>query len=72
LYQSKLVPRWLSGWGFVGAALLLPRALMMLFSDNPLVILTLLIWVQEMVFGLWLIVKGFDSSAVTSLSDKQN
>jgi hypothetical protein len=44
LYRSKLVPRWLSGWGFVGAALLLPRALMLLFSDNSGVILTLPIW----------------------------
>ncbi|MCP4536179.1 MAG: DUF4386 domain-containing protein [Chloroflexi bacterium] len=66
LYRSKLIPRWLSGWGFVGAALLLPRALMLLFGDNTLVILTLPIWVQEMVFALWLIVKGFNPSAIAS------
>jgi hypothetical protein len=71
LYRTKLVPRWLSGWGFVGAALLLARALMLLFSDSAGVILTLPIWVQEMVFGLWIIVKGFDPSAIASLSGKK-
>ena len=72
LYQSKLVPRWLSGWGFIGATLLLVRAVSMLvfFDLNQFVLLTLPIWVQEMVFAVWLIVKGFDSSAIASNSAK--
>ena len=36
LYQSKLIPQWLSSWGIA---------------------------VQEMVFAVWLIVKGFNPSA---------
>jgi len=68
LYQSRLVPRWLSGWGFIGAVLLLTRGASLFATadfDNS-VILTLPIWVQEMVFAAWLIFKGFNSSAITS------
>lgn len=61
LYDSDLVPKWLSVWGFIGAALLLPRAWMIIFHGSELIVLTLPIWVQEMVFALWLIVKGFNS-----------
>ncbi len=68
-YQSKLIPRWLSGWGLFGAALSLAVTLFSLF--NPSFVLswvhTLLnapIAVQEMVFAVWLIVKGFSSSAI--------
>ncbi|MHA2315896.1 MAG: DUF4386 domain-containing protein [Candidatus Hermodarchaeia archaeon] len=66
LYQSKLIPRWLSGWGLIGAILLLARGLLMIFSYNPGVILTLPIWVQEMAFAVWLIVKGFNPSEIAS------
>jgi hypothetical protein len=68
LYQTKLVPRWLSGWGFIGAILLLGRlvGLLAIADFDQLVFLTLPIWVQEMVFALWLIVKGFNSSAIVS------
>jgi len=68
LYQSKLIPRWLSGWGLIGATLLLARGLLMIFGFDTGVILTLPIWVQEMVFAVWLIVKGFNTSAIASES----
>ena len=69
LYQSRLVPRWLSGWGLVGATLLLARGLSMIFGYYTGVILTLPIWVQEMAFAVWLIVRGFNSSAIASESE---
>jgi len=68
LIKSKLVPRWLSGWGLLGAILLLARGLLMIFGYDTGVFLTLPIWVQEMVFAGWLIVKGFNPSAINSLS----
>jgi len=68
LLRSKLVPRWLSGWGFLGAFLLLGRGLLMFFRFDTGVILTLPIWVQEMVFGVWLIAKGFNLPAISSES----
>ena len=70
LYQSKLIPRWLSGWGFVGAALLWAYYLLQFFGINQVEILFIPIAVQEMVFAVWLIVKGFNSSATASGSAK--
>ncbi|MCD4822268.1 MAG: DUF4386 domain-containing protein [Methanococcoides sp.] len=70
LYRSKLVPRWLSGWGFVGALLLWVYYLLQPFSINLLGILFIPIAVQEMVFAVWLIVKGFDPAAIDSATAK--
>jgi hypothetical protein len=77
LYQSKLVPRWLSVWGLIGAVLLLAGALLRIFgsiaeTSTLATFIFLPIAVQEMVFAVWLIVKGFNSSAIASLSAKKN
>jgi hypothetical protein len=69
LYQSKLVPRWLSVWGLIGATLVLLYGLLSLFGLDPS-FLAALIAVQEMVFAVWLIVKGFNPSAIASGSAK--
>lgn len=68
-YQSRLVPRWLAVWGVLGAALSLAVTLFSLFNPGFVVswVHTLLnapIAVQEMVFAVWLIVKGFNPSAI--------
>ena len=70
LYQSKLVPRWLSGWGFIGAALVFANFLVESFGMKPVEILFIPIAVQEMVFAVWLIIKGFNSSAIVSETAK--
>jgi hypothetical protein len=70
LYQSELVPRWLSGWGLVGAALVFANYLLQSFSIDPVEVLFYPIALQEMVFAVWLIVKGFNSSAIVSESAK--
>jgi hypothetical protein len=66
LYRSKLVPRWLSVWGLVGAALSLANYLPQFFGFDSVEIMFLPIGVQEMVFAVWLIVKGVNSSATDS------
>jgi hypothetical protein len=66
LFQSKFVPRWLSGWGFAGAALVFANYLLESFGINPVEILFLPIALQEMVFAVWLIAKGFNPSAIAS------
>jgi len=58
LYQSRLVPRWLSVWGLVGATLSFATYLLQFFGIDLPEIVFLPIAVQEMVFALWLIVKG--------------
>jgi hypothetical protein len=65
LYQSKLVPRWLSAWGLLGAACVLIYGLISLFGPDP-AFLAAPIALQEMVFALWLIVKGFNPSAIAA------
>ena len=72
LYQSKLIPRWLSGWGLVGAAFVFANYLLQSFSINPVEILFYPIAVQEMVFAVWLIVKGFNSSVIASGNAKED
>ena len=74
-YQSKLIPRWLSGWGFLGAALSLAAALLaisgqIIYFSTVFILLQVPIGVQEMVFAAWLIVKGFNPSAIASGSAK--
>jgi len=72
LYKSKLVPRWLSLLGLIGGALWLAiiPVRMFGFSFPSLDFLALPIAVQEMALAVWLIVKGFNSSAIASLSEK--
>jgi hypothetical protein len=68
LFQSKLVPRWISGLGIVGALLMYVRVagfvagFWEIFGTNQVAVLALPIWVQEMVFAVWLIVKGFNTT----------
>ena len=75
LYQSKLIPRWLSGWGFIGATLYLAQGLLSLFGllvypPSSIAPLYLPLAVNEMVLAIWLIVKGFNPSAIASGSAK--
>ena len=67
LYQSELVPRWLSIWGFIGGVLIVVAGIRGLYGHSPSstlsVILTIPIGLQEMVLAVWLIVKGFTHPA---------
>jgi Domain of unknown function (DUF4386) len=67
LYQSRLVPRWLSTWGLVGAALGIVPPLGGMFGLS-LGILVAPLAVQEMVMAVWLIAKGFNPSALAAQS----
>lgn len=73
LYQSKLVPRPLSAWGFIGGIFMLAAAVLGAFGvigalDASSILLNIPIAVLEMVLAVWLIVKGFNPSAIASLS----
>ncbi len=72
LYKSKLIPRWLSIWGLIGAVAILTASVMATF-DISLVLAVLLIIpiaLQEQAMAIWLIVRGFNSSAIASVSGK--
>lgn len=69
LYRSKLVPRWLSGWGLLAAIPYFVSGVLGLFALlSPMsaiqMVLVLPLAVQEMVLAVWLIVKGFNSTSV--------
>lgn len=75
LYQSKIIPRWLSGWGLIGAMPYLASGLLAMFAvieslSTTHVVLQLPLALQEMVLAVWLIVKGFNSSAIAAGSAK--
>jgi hypothetical protein len=64
-YRARLVPRWLSGWGLAGSALMAVGAVLALFHDTAVtdyVPFALPIGVQEIVFAVWLIVRGCNPS----------
>ena len=70
-YRTKLVPKWLSGWGLVAVTLGIVASMLVMFQlvgpmSTVQVVLNLPIAVQEMVLAAWLIVKGFNSSAELS------
>jgi Domain of unknown function (DUF4386) len=70
-FKTRLVPRWLSVWGLVGIALTVVSIMLVLFRQiAPLstidMLLKLPIFPQEMVLAVWLIVKGFSPSTITS------
>ena len=68
LYQTRLVPRWLSVWGFIGVASVLTWNLLELFgiNVNAGMILAMPMILNEIFLAIWLIVKGFNSSEIVS------
>jgi hypothetical protein len=72
-YQTKLVPRWISVWGLVFGILgivscaLVSTGLIAPFGTVQVVMLIPML-PQEIVLAVWLIVKGFNPSAIASLS----
>jgi hypothetical protein len=66
LYKTRLIPRFISVWGLVAAAAVIATALMDMFGIEPgsLEFLGVLMLLNELFLGVWLIVKGFDSSAI--------
>jgi hypothetical protein len=72
-FQTRLIPRWLSGFGIVAIILMLTACVLSLFSGNRItsyIPLAAPIGVQELVLAVWLIVKGFNPSLSASKSGK--
>ena len=67
LYKARLIPRWLSGWGIIGAVAYLAAGLLGVFNTE-LVVLLVPLGLQEIVMAVWLIAKGFNASAIAALT----
>ena len=71
-YRSRLIPRWLSGWGIVAVTMGFTASILVVFQvitpmTTPQIVLNLPIFLQEMVLAVWLIAKGFSPSALVAL-----
>lgn len=69
LFTFRLVPPWLSLWGFVGGVMLFVSVLMILFGRIEIgstldTLLSLPIWINEMALALWLVFRGVDLKGV--------
>lgn len=62
-YRSRLVPRWLSVWGLVGAVTYLTAGVLVMYGLEPLstpqVALEAPLGLQELALAAWLIARGF-------------
>ena len=75
LNQSKLLPRWISVWGLIGAPLYFASGFLgMIGLVDPSSTLSVLLFIPaallEMVLAVWLIVKGFNQSALVVTTAK--
>jgi hypothetical protein len=72
LYPARLVPRWLAAWGLLGGLLLLTRTVLELYGIESSLGIQF-VWaapiaLQEMVFAVWLFVRGFDTTHLAGRS----
>jgi hypothetical protein len=72
-YRTRLIPRWLTVWGFIGVVCSLASALLSFFHVDTGygLYLEMVLAPQEIVMAVWLIVKGFNSSAIAALFAKK-
>jgi hypothetical protein len=71
-YKTKLIPRWLALWGFLGAILYFAAPIFNLFDPSHPALSLGVKWgnlmtplaIQEMVFALWMIFKGFNPQTI--------
>jgi hypothetical protein len=71
-YRTRLIPRWLSIWGFIGVVFFMASALLKFFNMDSGIgfYLEMVLAPQEMVMAVWLIVKGFNPKAIAALFAK--
>lgn len=73
-YKTKLIPSWLALWGFFGAILYFAAPIFNMFDPLHPALSLGVKWgnlmaplaIQEMVFALWMIIKGFNTTNLTA------
>ena len=76
LYKARLVPKWLSVWGIIGAIITIIASFLIMFRLIDIItpeymIMNVPIALQELTFAIWLIVKGFDRKVITSMNENK-
>jgi hypothetical protein len=72
LSKAKLIPRPLAIWGLVGYAIIFCGMVSEIMGSGLGLASSMPGGLWELFIGIWLIVKGFDASAVVSVSAKTN
>lgn len=74
LFRTRLVPRWLSGWGLAAATLYIAGSVRAVYGADPdslaQTVLNLPMAVQEMVLAAWLLIRGFTRSPEADASEE--
>ncbi|MBU1050149.1 DUF4386 domain-containing protein [Candidatus Bipolaricaulota bacterium] len=70
-YRTKLIPRWLSIWGLIGVVPYFAYALLHFFhlDTGYGFYLQMVLALQELVMGAWLVIRGFNLDAVRKLDE---
>ena len=71
LFRSRIVPRWITVWGFAGIPLYVAAYLLAMYgvvgiNSSEVNLLCLPLAVQEMVLAVWMIARGFRPAAVSN------
>ena len=71
-YRTRLIPRWLSVWGFIAVVTSMASALLKFFhlDTGYGFYLEMVMFPQEIIMAVWMIVKGFNPKALAELSAK--
>lgn len=63
LFKSRLIPRFLSVWGLLAVLLLFTEVMLIVFTKTFRMWMMMPMGLNELFLGIWLIVKGFNSSS---------
>ena len=71
LYSSRLIPRFISAWGFLAVTLLFIEIVSNIFGSSVGGMMIMMpLGLNEIFLGIWLIAKGFNSAPENSLTAK--
>ena len=62
LYKSRLLPRFISVWGIIGVILVLIANMFELSGNSLGMLIFIPMGLNELFLGLWLLIKGFNST----------
>ena len=66
LFKTKLVPRFISIWGFIATVMMVIAVLLMIFDRSSSMMLFIPMGLNQIFLAGWLIVKGFNLSKIVS------
>ncbi len=70
LFKSKLIPRFISIWGFIAVILMVVGLLIDMLGYVPKLLLYIPMGLNELFLGFWLMIKGFSTSVIVDKPNK--